>query len=475
MVGISMAVVTRSLVLASVVAASCSPHKVTRNPAPPVVVPAAWSGQGGAADAPDQWWKAFADPELDALIDRALAENLQLAAVWAALDQVGAVVTMARSPKLPEVSASLSGGRQRSRIELPDPVGVQYFSSNVLSASLAAGYEVDLWRRHDAGYDAAKLDALALRDDLESVAMTLVAQISEAWLDVRFQRARGKLLTEQLANNQKSLDLLEARFREGLGSALDVYQQRSLVAGTRAQIVTTEAQLVVLEGRLAVLLSTTVGEVRGQVEAAPESLPEPPPVPAVGVPASLLDRRPDVRAARRRVEAADERVAAAVADRLPSLRISGSVDARGSELADLIKSPLYSIFASVTAPLFDYGRRKAEVRRRRAVVEQELAGYGDVMLTAMVEVEVALAQEKHQQALIAELVEQAELAASTVGAARDAYREGQIDYLPVLSAVQGEQQVALAILQARRQLLSLRVTLYRALGGTWTAALERKE
>lgn len=305
--------------------------------------------------------------------------------------------------------------------------------------------------------------------------MTLVAQISEVWLDVRYQRARKKLLTEQLATNEKSLELLEARFREGLGSALDVYQQRSLVAGTRQLIVATESQLVVLEAQLALLLSTTMGEVAGEVAAAPETLPEPPPVPSVGVPASLLDRRPDVRAARRRVEAADQRVAAAVADRLPSLRLSGSVDAQGSELSDLVASPLYSLFASVTAPLFDYGRRKAEVSRRRAAVEQALAGYGDVMITAMVEVESALAQEKHHLAGIAELVEQAELAASTVKAARDAYREGQIDYLPVLSATQGEQQVALAILQARRQLLSLRVSLYRALGGTWTAGLEQKE
>lgn len=468
-----MAVVLRSLALACVVA-GCSPHKVTRNPAPPIVLPAAWSGQGGAADAPDQWWRAFADPGLDALVDRALAENLNLATVWALLDQAGAGVRMARSPKLPEVNATVSAGRQRTRFEI-EGLGEQVFSINSFSASIGAGYEVDLWRRFDAGHDAAKLDALALRDDLESLAMTLVAQISEAWLDVRFQRSRAKLLREQLDTNQKSLDLLEARFREGLGSALDVYQQRSLVAGTRAQIVTTESQLVVLEARLAVLLSTTIGEVVSEVEAAPETLPEPPPVPSIGVPASLLDRRPDVRAARRRVEAADERVAAAVADRLPALRLSGSVNAQGSELSDLIASPLYSLFAAVTAPLFDYGRRKAEVERRRAVVEQQLASYGDVMITAMVEVESALAQEKHFQALIAELVEQAELAASTVKAARDAYREGQIDYLPVLSAVQGEQQVALAILQARRQLLSLRVSLYRALGGSWTAELEQKE
>jgi NodT family efflux transporter outer membrane factor (OMF) lipoprotein len=465
-----MAVVPRLVLSVFVVtAASCSPHKVTHDPAPPIVVPGAWSGQGGAADAPDQWWRSFADPGLDAIVERALGGNLQLAAAWARLEQGGAFVRMARSPKLPEVSASLSASRAKTRF------GVIEFEANQLSGSIGAGYEVDLWRRHDAGHDAATLDARALRDDVESIAMTIVAEVTEAWLDVRFQRARAKLLGEQLETNQKSLELLEARFREGLGSSLDVYQQRSLVAGTRAQIVTTEALLVTLEGRLAVLLGTTVGAVAPDVTAAPESLPEPPPVPAVGVPASLLERRPDVRAARRRVEAADQRVAVAVADRLPSLRLQGSIEERGETFSELIASPLYSLLASVTAPLFDYGRRRAEVVRTRAVVEERLAGYGDAMVTAMAEVEIALAQERHQQQLIVELLEQAELAAATVAAARDAYREGQIDYLPVLSAVQGEQQVALAILQARRQLLSLRVTLYRALGGSWTAALEEKE
>lgn len=301
--------------------------------------------------------------------------------------------------------------------------------------------------------------------------MTIVAELAEAWLDVRFQRARQKLLVEQLDVQQKSLELLETRFREGLGSALDVYQQRSLVAGTEAQVIQAQSAIVVLEGRIAVLLGASFDDVVGAAGVAPDALPEPPAVPAVGVPASLLERRPDVRAARRRVEAADHRVAVAVADRLPSLFLQGSISEAGESLADLIKSPLYSLLGSVTAPLFDYGRRKAEVARTRAVVDERLADYGQVMVEAMVEVEVALAQERHQNDLIAELVAQEELAASTVREARSRYREGQIDYLPVLTAQQSQQQIQLSVLSARRQLLSLRVSLYRALGGTWTQEL----
>lgn len=463
------------LLLAVVCATGCRMHDVTREPPPPGGVPAAFRGAGGGEAAPDRWWTAFGDGDLDALVARAIGGNFQVAAAWARLGQGRAFVTIARSPRLPELTASASAGRQKQRITfIENPATGEPLESelNTFAASVGAAYELDLWGRYAAGHDAARLDAAALRDDVEAIATTVAAGVTEAWLDVRFQRARKKLLAEQLAINVASLEVLEARFREGLGTSLDVFQQRSLVAGTRAQIVATDAQLVVLEGQLATLLGTTVDAVAPALGAAPDTLPEPPPVPAVGVPASLLERRPDVRAARRRLEAADHRITVAIADRLPALRLQGSVGNNGTEVGDLIAAPVYALLASVTAPLFDYGRRKAEVSRTRAVVRERVAAYGEAMIRAMVEVEVALGQEQHQQQAIAELLEQARLAAETVRAARDAYREGQIDYLPVLQATQGEQQVALAILQARRQLLSLRVTLYRALGGTWTAALE---
>jgi NodT family efflux transporter outer membrane factor (OMF) lipoprotein len=470
--------VVRPLVVAAAALVGCRPHKVTLDPPPPIEVPGRFAGQGGDAAAPDAWWQAFGDPALDGLVTRALDGNFTLAAAWARLAQGEAFVIQARSPKLPEVSASASAGRSRTRFVIPEQDGIPELEiiddTNRFNASIGAGYEVDLWRRIDSGHHAAGRDTAALRDDVEAIAMTIVAQLTEAWLDVRFQRTRQKLLSEQLDVQQKSLELLETRFREGLGTALDVYQQRSLVAGTEAQVIQAQSAIVVLEGQIAVLLGVSFDDVVGDAGAAPDTLPEPPPVPAVGVPASLLERRPDVRAARRRVEAADYRVAVAVADRLPSLFLQGSISETGEALADLVKSPLYSLLATATAPLFDHGRRKAEVARTRAVVEERLADYGQVMVEAMVEVEVALAQERHQHDLIAELVAQEELAANTVREARTRYREGQIDYLPVLDAQQAQQQIQLSVLAARRQLLSLRVSLYRALGGTWTQELRHE-
>ncbi|MCB9573412.1 MAG: TolC family protein [Kofleriaceae bacterium] len=454
-----------------VTATGCRLHDVKLDPPPPIAVPAAYGTTGGDAAAPDRWWTVFEDPGLDAAIDRALADNLDLAAAWARLEQAGAILIEAGSAKLPEINATLSAARQKNRFVLPEPTGELTVASNSFQASLGAAYEVDLWKKVGSGAAASERDLVAARDGVEAIAMTLAASVTEAWLDARWQKARRALLTTQLELNGKSLDILETQFREGLGSALDVYQQRSLVSATRAQLDGVDLALDGLYGRLAALLAITVPEAAALLDGAPEALPAPPPVPAVGVPASLLERRPDVRAARRQVEAADYRVAVAVADRLPGLRLQAALSLGSQSLVDLIKTPLYSLLASVTAPLFDHGRRAAEVDRTEAVVKERLAGYGKALLTAMIEVDSALIQEAHQQALIAELTGQQEIAAAMVREARTSYREGQIDYLPVLNAIQAEQAVALNILQAQRTLLSLRVTLYRALGGTWTSTL----
>ncbi len=471
-----MAVASRwftPVLLAALLAPGCRVHDVKLDPTPPVEIPAAWRDAGGAVAVTDRWWTSFGDAALDDAIARALDGSFTLQAAWARLAQAHAVGRQVSGPRLPEVSATVSAARQKSRFDLGAPIGEITPVTNSFTASVGAAYEVDLWKRVDSGVNAVARDIRALRDDIETIALSLAGQIADVWLDVRLLKAQRATLTGQLELNQKSLELLELRFREGLGSALDVYQQRSLVSATRAELINVEAQVVIQVGTLAVLLGTSTGEAQAVVDRAPEALPELPPVPALGVPADLLERRPDVRAARRRVEAADYRVAVAVADRLPALRLQGALSEQSGSIVDLIATPLYSLLASVTAPLFDHGRRRAEVDRNRAVVEERLADYGQAMLRAMVEVETALQQEPHHVALAAELAVQVQLAAATVVEARTAYREGALDnYLPVLTAIQGEQRLALQILGTRRQHLRARVTLYRALGGTWMSTLQ---
>jgi NodT family efflux transporter outer membrane factor (OMF) lipoprotein len=452
-------------------ALACSPHRVTHDPAPPLAVPTSYSAGSGAAAMPEQWWLDFNDPGLSALIAQTLEGNFQLRAAWARVRQARALVVQANSGKYPQIDVTASVARQKTRFQLQDMEFVQ--QSNQFSASIGAAYEVDLWRRMASTGDAAALDALAMRDDVESIAITLAAEVAEAWFDLVAQRAQHKLISAQIETNETYLELVRLRFEKGLASALDVFQQRQQLVSTRAQLELIESAIELIEHRLAVLAGAPP---QGFAATAGDTLPPPPAqVPGIGLPADLLERRPDVRAARRRVEAADYRVAVAVADRLPALRLRGSAGLQSTSLADFIASPLWSILASVTAPLFDGGRRAAEVERNRAVVEERLMGYGQVMLQAMVEVESALVQERRQLAYIAALQESVELSEATLREAQARYRQGLVDYLPVLAALQGLQRAELNLLLARRQLLSYRIQLCRALGGGWTQELVAPE
>jgi NodT family efflux transporter outer membrane factor (OMF) lipoprotein len=464
----------RSLALITALATAalaCSPHKVTHNPAPPLPLPASYSAGQGAASTPEKWWLDFGDPGLNALIAQTLQGNFQLRAAWARVRQARALVIQASSGKYPQIDLNASVGRQKTRFAFQGTEFTQQL--NQFSASIGAAYEVDLWRRMANAGDAAALDALAVRDDVESIAITLAAEVAEAWFDLIAQRAQHKLISGQIETNETYLELVRLRFEKGLASALDVFQQRQQLVSTRAQLKLIESVIELHQYRLAVLAGAPP---QGFAVAGGDTLPAPPAaVPGTGLPADLLERRPDVRAARRRVEAADYRVAVAVADRLPALRLQGSTGLQSTSLANFIASPLWSIIAAATAPLFDGGRRAAEVERNRAVVEERLMGYGQVMLQALVEVESALAQERLQLAYIADLEEAVELADATLREAQARYRQGLIDYLPVLSALQGLQRAELSLLMARRQLLSYRIQLCRALGGGWTQELEAPE
>jgi len=201
--------------------------------------------------------------------------------------------------------------------------------------------------------------------------------------------------------------------------------------------------------------------------SAETELPDLPPLPTTGVPSELLKRRPDLRAAQRRVEAADYPVAAAVAARYPRLSLSASVSSQPSNFNDYLLDPLWTLAANLALPLIDGGRRVAEVERTRAVVSEAVAAYGKAVLQALVEVENALVQERQQIANIEQLREQVQVSSVTLDQARQRYGHGLADFLTVLTALRSHQEVELGLLDAKRQLLSHRIQLCRALGGTW--------
>jgi len=301
--------------------------------------------------------------------------------------------------------------------------------------------------------------------------MTLSAGVAEAWFSFIEEGLQLALLDQQQETGRTFLELTLLRFSTGLSSALDVYQQRQQLASTQAQIPLARGRREVLRHQLAVLLGEPSLPARFR---DPGRLADLPPFPALGLPAELLKQRPDVRRAQLSLAAADYRVAAAVADRFPAVRIGGETGFESSDFAEIgsiFQNWIWSVMANLTWPVFDGGRRKAEVDRNRAVVRERVDAYGQVVLQAIQEVEDALAQERMQAAFLRELADQVELARATLREARMRYVNGLSDYLPVLAALQSLQELERNLLTARRNLLTYRVQLYRAMGGAWPEVL----
>jgi NodT family efflux transporter outer membrane factor (OMF) lipoprotein len=293
----------------------------------------------------------------------------------------------------------------------------------------------------------------------------------EAWLDLVQVRARRELLARQLETNETFVDLLGVRFGQGMSSSVEVNQQRQQVLETRAELEQSISAEAVAAHRLAALLGKPPGSVD---PGARDELPKVSPVPGAGVPSLLLKRRPDIRAAQRRVEAADYRIAVAIADRYPSLSLTGALSVEPSEQNDWDMNPIWALAGNLAMPILDGGRRAAEVERRRAMLAELVADYGGTVLTALVEVENALVQERQQQQSIAHIEQRLSIAAVTFEEARRRFGYGLSDFLTVLTALRSQHQVELNLLGARRQLLSHRIQLCRALGGSWMAELKPK-
>lgn len=454
----------------AVAVTACSPHDVRRDPLPPVAIPDGWAVElAGTGRLPDRWWQDLGDPQLVRLVEQTLGGNLQLRAAWARVRQARALVRQARAAQLPTLDLTAQATRSRQRFEIVE--GMVFTPTiNLFQASLAAGYEVDLWKRIGNTKAAAVLDALAVRDDAEAIATSIAAEVSEAWFDVVATKAQQAVLAEQQKVNEIFLELTLLRYRQGSATALDVFQQRQQGLATRALIEQADGVLRVSVARLAVLVGTTQG-IRAWIDAAPTTLPDVAPPPSIGVPADLLVRRPDVRAARRRAEAADHRIGVAIAERLPALRLGGSAGTTAGRIADLFSGGVFSVFAQLAQSVFDGGRRAAEVDRTRDVVDERLLQLGQALLVAIAEVEQALADETTRRIELATIAERLTLADATLVEAREFYAQGQVDYLTVLSALGTTQTLQLSQVQTRRALLSARIRLLRALGGTWTTQL----
>lgn len=436
------------------------PLEVAPSVTPPTRFTQAPSDDSGVQ--PVRWWEAFPDSDLHQMIVTALEANLDLQASWARLRQAMQQGRVAWSQSKGAVDFEVSGGRNQLFL----PGGARAVDRN--SVGFPASWELDLWGRLRSSTQAAYLDAEAARADTEALALSLTAEVGLSWVGVLEQRARRRLLEEQLDTNRDLLDAIRIRFGHGQSTGLDFFQQRQLLEGTQARLALIAAEESTHAHRLAVLLGRAPGE---QPLPHRVRLPYLASLPRLGIPSGLLSSRPDLRGAFRRVEAADRRVAAALRDRLPSIRLTGSLTTQASKPSALFRGVLRSLFANLALPVLDGGRRRAEVARSRAQAHERLLAFQAAFLSALEEVETALAREHAQRAYLAQLQLQESSTRKAFEVASARYLEGAEDFLRVLTSLGALHQVQQQQVEGRAQLLRHRIALHRALGGDWTTRL----
>jgi len=433
----------------------------------PVPVPESFEEGAGDGVPLQRWWETFDDSRLNALMDRTFSGNLDLAQAYARLEQVEAVRRSTRSGQLP----TLEAGAQGSREDTPG-----FFGNNTgdgYRLSLAAAFELDLWQKRRSQTRAANDELRASREELQTLYLSLSALTADLYYLAVEQRAQLALTDGTIASFSDTVDLVERRYREGLVSPLDVYQARQSLAAAKARRPDFQATLATTEHALAVLLGDyPQGGTFGDVVALPEA---PEAFPA-GLPSQVLARRPDVAAAFHRVRASDARVAAAIADRFPSINLLGGWGRSSTAFSTGdIEGEFWTLLADLTLPLIDGGRRRAEADRAKGEFRESLATYQKTVLTAFQEVEDALAMNRATEERIAGLEEEVEAAAGALRMSMEHYLQGLSDYLPVLTAQASHFTADSLLLAARRQLISDRVSLARALGGDWmTGEIEKR-
>ncbi|MFP4283306.1 MAG: efflux transporter outer membrane subunit, partial [Opitutales bacterium] len=356
-------------------------------------LPATYDRAEGAAEALPaevEWFDFFAEPALEELIRRALEGNFELQAAWQRVERARALATQARAASWPRLQTEAGVQRERNQVRLPGSGGRrETYAETAYRASLGASYEIDLWGRLRSREEVATLRAEAGQADYRALAMTIAAEVTAAWLDLAELRLRGELLRDRREVARQQLELAERRLGMGQGSALDVTQQAQRVDALDAVLTRQSTALELTRHRLAAL----VGEApqRFSVDGG-ATLPALRGRPPLGLPADLLERRPDVRAAWLRLRAADAETATAVADRLPRLQLDARLFTRATDPAGLLDTLLWSVGAGLSDTLFSGGREEAEVTAAEAAARDQLYTYAGALSTALREVADALAQ-----------------------------------------------------------------------------------
>lgn len=412
-----------------------------------------------------EWWLIFADPRLNALQARTAEANQELRAALARLEQARAAARISEAAQQPTLDLNPAGHRSRTPADL-SPSG-QGVTNDLIQVPLDMAYEIDLWGRVRRSVEAAGADYRAAAADLETVRLGLHAEVARHYFALRALDRESELLAATVELRRENLRLVGSLFANGQAGRLEAARAESELAATEAEAL--ELRRLRNEREHALALLTGEAASRFILESLPLAAEQEPPLLRPGLPSALLERRPDVAAAERRMIAANARIGVAEAAFFPRLSLTGSAGFASDELSSLFswRNRSWLLGPLAALPILDGDRRRADQERTLAEHEESVARYRQQILTAFKEVEDALAAGRW-------LADQAAARKQAAAAAREAaelsgkrYRAGRVSYLEVVESERTALAAERTVIQIQNQRLQAAISLVKALGGGW--------
>jgi len=466
--------IVASVALAAMSLTSCSVgprYARPAAPAPPAYkeLPPDWkTAQPVDALAKGKWWEAFQDPQLNSLEERVDVSNQNLKSAQAAFEQARDIVRINRAGYYPNVSTAPQISRSRLSTDRPNGAAVTQTVYNDFLIPVDASYEVDVWGRVRHTVQQARANAQASAADLETVRLSLHAELASDYFQLRALDAEAQLLDSTVSAYERALELTENRYHGGVASQVDVAQAQTQLETTRAQSIEVRVQRAQLEHAIAVLMGQNPAEF--SLPVSPLNVT--PPVIPLGLPSDLLERRPDIAASERRMLAANEQIGIATAAYYPTINLNGSGGFESTSITNWFTGPAGFVSGGVSAfqTVFDAGRRHAITDQARSGYDQTVADYRQTVLTAFQEVEDSLAalrlleqESKTQQGAV-------DAAQHSLDLSNNRYKGGVTTYLEVITAQSFALSDQRTLVQIAGERMTASVSLIKALGGGWQAS-----
>jgi NodT family efflux transporter outer membrane factor (OMF) lipoprotein len=440
--------------------------------------PAQWSeplagGESHQGDPATAWWKTFHDPELDSLVQRAAAENLDLQIAAARVRQARAQQGIADADFWPSVNATGSYARQRESENqpligsLPLPPNFP-FESNYYQAGFDASWEIDVFGGTRRANQAATAEVAAAVYSQRDVLITLQSEVARNYLEVRGDQLRISLAQQNIQAQQDGLALTRERYEKGLTSELDVEQAATLLATTQAEVPNFESAREAAIHRLGVLLAQPPGALESELaQAAP--LPAVPPAVPVGLPSDLLERRPDIQMAERELAAQTARIGVATADLFPKFYLTGTAGLESISANSWFTGPsqYWAIGPTMQWKLFEGNRIRSNIHLQTALQEQAFAQYRKTVLTSFEEVENALVAYANEQTRRQSLAQAVASSQEQLDLSNQRYKNGLASFLDVVDAERSLYQTQDELARSDQTVDTNLIALYKALGGGW--------